>query len=210
LLKRQGSKLIALVGNVKSYLAEQSDYILNATVEAEADPNNLAPTCSTTATLALADALAICLIEQRGFTKDDFARFHPGGALGKKLYLKVKDVYLQHETPVVKESDDLKSVILEITSKRLGATAVVDDNGKIVGIVTDGDLRRMLHQRSDYNNLTAKDVLSTNPKVIEESAYAVKALTLMEDNNITQLIVVKNGELAGFIHLHDLLKEGLV
>lgn len=209
LLKRKGSKLVGLVGNTKSYLALNSDHVLNATVDKEACPNNLAPTSSTTATLALGDAVAVCLMELREFTKEDFAQRHPGGALGKKLYLKVNDIYPNNERPVVDENASLDQVILEISSKRLGATAVTS-NEKLVGVITDGDLRRMLKERKDFSILVAKDIMSHGPKTIDYNEYAAKALSVMQDNNITQIIIIKDEKVEGFVHLHDLLKEGLV
>jgi len=210
LLKRTGSKLVALIGKTDSYLAKHADFVLNATVEKEADPNNLAPTSSTTATLALGDALSVCLIEARNFGSEDFARYHPGGALGKKLYLTVTDIYSNNECPKVNEDATLEEVIFEISSKRLGATAVVNNEDKVVGIVTDGDIRRMLKGVIDVSKLGARDVMTANPKVADDGIYAVKALELMQQNNITQLIVVDHGTLKGFVHLHDLIKEGLV
>jgi arabinose-5-phosphate isomerase len=210
LLKRNGAKLIALVGNKDSYLAKQSDYVLDATIEKEACPNNLAPTTSTTAALAIGDALAICLIEARNFTSRDFARLHPGGSLGKKLYLKVSDICLNNETPVVTESASVEEVIYEISSRRLGATAVVNDKNDLTGIITDGDLRRMLKNFSNIAGIRAKDIMGKNPKTIDIDEYASEALNQMQNNNVTQLIVVKENKLAGFIHIHDLLKEGLL
>jgi arabinose-5-phosphate isomerase len=211
LLKQIGSQLIALVGNTQSYLAESADFILNATVEKEACPNNLAPTTSTTAALALGDALAVCLLESRNFTSEDFAKLHPGGALGKRLYLRVGDIYPMNECPTVKESANIQEIILEMTSKRLGATAVVDKEGRVVGIITDGDLRRMLKNFSDTQHLKANEIMSPNPKSIEPEEYAMNAMTLMREKNITQLIVVdKNKKILGFVHIHDLIKEGLV
>lgn len=210
LLKRSGNKLIALVGNVDSYLAQNSDYVLNATVEKEADPNELAPTTSTTAALAIGDALAVCLIEARKFTGEDFAKYHPGGSLGKQLYLLVDDVCVKNKIPVVKKDTKLKDVILEMTSLRLGATAVLNEDNSLAGIVTDGDLRRMLNKFDNIASLTANDIMSVSPKTIEKSEYAVAALNLMQNNNITQLVVVNNGALYGFLHLHDLIKEGIV
>jgi arabinose-5-phosphate isomerase len=217
LLKRRGSKLVALVSNINSYLAQQADYVLNATIGEEACPNNLAPTTSTTAHLALGDAVAVCLLELRNFSSQDFAQFHPGGALGKQLYLKVEDIFIQHELPLVRSDSPLKDVILEISSKRLGATAVVDDQQRLLGIVTDGDLRRMLQKETNLAKLTAADIMTRNPKTINRDEFAVLALQIMQQNNITQL-VVKDGDLpdgqagkvAGFVHLHDLLKEGIV
>jgi arabinose-5-phosphate isomerase len=209
LLKTGGNKLIALVGNIDSYLAQQADYILNSTVEKEACPNNLAPTSSTTAQLAMGDALAVCLLDYRGFSSKDFAKYHPGGALGKKLYLKVADISLQNQKPQVKPNDSIKSVILEISSKRLGATAVIDNN-ELVGVITDGDLRRMLESSNSIDNLKASDIMNKTPKKIEADELAVNAMQLLEKNNITQLIVTDKGKYHGFVHLHDLLKEGII
>jgi arabinose-5-phosphate isomerase len=209
LLKIGGNKLIALVGNTESYLAKQSDYILNSTVEKEACPNNLAPTSSTTAQLAMGDALAVCLLDYRGFSSKDFAKYHPGGALGKKLYLKVSDISSQNQMPQVKPDDSIKAVILEISSKRLGATAVID-NGNLVGVITDGDLRRMLEKSDSINDLTASDIMNKIPKRIEANELAINAMILLEQNNITQLIVTDKGKYHGFVHLHDLLKEGII
>jgi arabinose-5-phosphate isomerase len=209
LLKAGGNTLIALVGNIDSELATQADYILNCTVEKEACPNNLAPTSSTTAQLALGDALAVCLLEYRGFSKKDFAKFHPGGALGKKLYLKVSDIAAHNQKPQVQPNDSLKSVILEISSKRLGATAVVDKDN-LVGIITDGDLRRMLEKTESISKLKASDVMNKTPKNIEEAELAVNAMQLLEQHNISQLVVTKKGKYFGFIHLHDLLREGIL
>lgn len=209
LLKVGGNKLIALVGNIESYLAKQADYILNTTVEKEACPNNLAPTSSTTAQLAMGDALAVCLLDYRGFSSKDFAKYHPGGALGKKLYLKVSDISLQNQTPQVSPDDSIKSVILEISSKRLGATAVIDNN-ELVGVITDGDLRRMLENSDSIANLKASDIMNNTPKKIEADELAVNAMLLLEQNNITQLIVTDKGKYYGFVHLHDLLKEGII
>ena len=210
LLKRRGSKLVALVSNTKSYLAEQADYVLNATIAEEACPNNLAPTTSTTAHLAMGDALAVCLLELRNFTSEDFAKYHPGGALGKQLYLKVEDIIARHQLPLVKESAPLRDVILEISSKRLGATAVVNENSDLVGIVTDGDLRRMLQKESNIGALKASDIMTRSPKTIAKDEFAVKALQMMQENNITQLVVKDGEKVAGFVHLHDLLKEGII
>jgi arabinose-5-phosphate isomerase len=209
LLKTGGNKLIALVGNLDSYLAQQADYILNASVEKEACPNNLAPTSSTTAQLALGDALAVCLLDYRDFSKKDFAKFHPGGALGKKLYLKVSDIAIHNEKPQVKPDDSLKSVILEISSKRLGATAVVSGT-KLQGVITDGDLRRMLEKSKSLDKLKAADIMNAKPKSIEEQELAVNAMSIMEQHSISQLIVTKNGKYAGFLHIHDLIKEGIL
>ena len=209
LLKLHGSLLIAIVGNLNSYLARQADYIIDATVKKEACENNLAPTSSTTAQLVMGDALAVCLLECRGFTMNDFAKYHPGGALGKKLYLKVSDLYINNQVPKVKFNDDIRTVILEISSKRLGVTAVLDKE-KLVGVITDGDLRRMLEQTSDIRHITAKDIMSKNPKTIEPDTLVVKALNIMQNNNITQLLVLEKKKYLGVIHLHDILKEGII
>ena len=209
LLKNSGNKLIALVGNVDSYLAKEANYILNSTVEKEACPNNLAPTSSTTAQLAMGDALAVCLLDCRDFSSNDFAKYHPGGALGKKLYLKVGDISNQNQKPQVKSEDAIKTVILEISSKRLGATAVVD-NGNLVGVITDGDLRRMLEKSDSVANLKAAEIMNMNPKKIEADELAINAMQLLEQFNITQLIVTDKGKYHGFVHLHDLLKEGII
>lgn len=210
LLKRRGSKLVALVSNTNSYLAQHADYVLNATIAEEACPNNLAPTTSTTAHMAMGDALAICLLELRNFSSDDFAEFHPGGSLGKQLYLKVSDIYINNPQPKVSADSSLKDVIMEISSKRLGATAVVDKQNHLLGIITDGDLRRMLEKGGDINLLKAEDIMTRGPKTIDVDEFAVKALQIMQEKNITQLVVMNGNEVAGFIHLHDLLKEGIV
>jgi len=210
LLKRRGSKLVALVSNTNSYLAEQADFVLNATIAEEACPHNLAPTTSTTAHLALGDALAVCLLELRNFSSQDFAQFHPGGSLGKQLYLKVEDIFVQHQLPLVRPETLLKDVIIEISSKRLGATAVVDAQQKLLGIITDGDLRRMLQKETAITHLKAADIMTRSPKTIDRGEFAVSALQLMQQNNITQLIVKDGEKVAGFVHLHDLLKEGII
>lgn len=210
LLKRTGSKLIALVGNKDSYLATEADYILNATVEKEACPHNLAPTTSTTAAIAIGDALAICLIESRSFTSEDFAVFHPGGSLGKRLYLKVSDICANNALPCVKEDANVKQIIFEISSKRLGAAAVVNEKEQLTGVITDGDLRRMLDKYDDIAGILARDIMTKGPKTIDYDEYAVNALNLMQKMNITQLIAVKDSKVAGFVHIHDLLKEGLI
>ncbi len=210
LIKSMGNTIIALVGNTSSYLALQADYVINCTVNKEACPNNLAPTSSTTAQLVMGDALAVALLEYRGFTTEDFAKYHPGGALGKKLYLKVSDLTINNEKPSVSLEDNIKNTIIEITSKRLGAAAVVE-NKKIIGIVTDGDLRRMLQKNDDVFSLKAKDIMTVNPKTIYKDELAVNALQIMKKNNITQLLVTdENCEYYGVIHLHDLLKEGIL
>ena len=209
LLKRRGSKLIALVSKIDSYLAQQADYVLNATIGEEACPHNLAPTTSTTAHMALGDALAVSLLKMRDFSSSDFAEYHPGGALGKQLYLKVSDVILLQEKPMVMEDASIKDVIIEISSKRLGATAVIDKEENLLGIITDGDLRRMLQKENDITKLKAKDIMTRNPKIIAADEYAVKALQLMQQSSITQLVVTNDKKIAGFVHLHDLLKEGI-
>ena len=209
LLKHGNNKLIALVGNTDSYLSQQADFILNCTVEKEACPNNLAPTSSTTAQLVMGDALAMCLLNLRDFSSEDFAKFHPGGALGKRLFLKVYDISLQHPRPQVAPEDSVKSVIVEISSKRLGATAVMK-NDVLVGVITDGDLRRMLEKGNDYSDLCASDIMNVNPKIIEAEELAINAVKIMEQYSVSQLIVTNHGKYAGFIHLHDLLREGIV
>jgi len=210
LIKSRGTVLIGMVGKMDSYLAVQSDYVLNVTVEREACPNNLAPTTSTTATLVMGDALAVALLECRNFSSEDFAQLHPGGALGKQLYLRVNDLFLSNEKPMVAPEASVKDVILEISSKRLGAAAVIGKDGSLLGIITDGDLRRMLNTYDSFTNLTAKDIMTKSPKTIDAEEFAASAMTLMQSKNITQLIVMKENIFAGFIHIHDLLKEGIV
>jgi arabinose-5-phosphate isomerase len=210
LLKRRGSMLVALVSNTNSYLAQHADYVLNATIGEEACPHNLAPTTSTTAHLALGDALAISLLELRNFTSDDFAQFHPGGALGKQLYLKVSDIVVGNEVPMVRPDSPLKDVIIEISTRRLGCTAVVDQDQNLLGIITDGDLRRMLEKSIQLEGIQAADIMTPNPKAIANDEFAVKALQQMQENSITQLVVTVENKVKGFIHLHDLLKEGIV
>jgi arabinose-5-phosphate isomerase len=208
-LKQRGNKLIAMVGNVQSFLAQEADFVINCSVEHEACPNNLAPTNSSTAQLAMGDALAACLIEKRGFSSQDFAKYHPGGILGKRLYVKVVDLYKFNEVPLVEPNAPMPKVILEISGKRLGVTAVVEHN-KIVGAITDGDLRRMLERNPDYGHLTAQEVMTKNPKTITENTLAVEALNMMKKQNITNLFVVNDrGAYLGVIHLHDIIKEGI-
>lgn len=209
LLKLSVNILIAMVGNIDSYLARQADFVLDVSVKKEACPNNLAPTSSTTAQLAMGDALAVCLLESRGFSTSDFARYHPGGAIGKQLYLRVQDVCINNEVPRVKIGDSIKSVIVEITSKRLGATAVID-GAELKGIITDGDIRRMLFNNVEIENNNAADIMSANPRTIEKGALVSDALNMMRQNNITQLLVVDQGMYMGVIHLHDILKEGII
>lgn len=209
LLKLMGNKLVALVGNIDSYLAMQADLILDSTVGREACPNNLAPTSSTTAQLVMGDALAVALLECRGFTSGDFARYHPGGALGKRLYLRVADLYINNEKPVVTPGTGIREIILEISSKRLGCTAVVE-NENLEGIITDGDLRRMLQGSTDVSGLKATDILSRHPLTITPDSLVSDALDLMRSRNVTQLLVIDNGKYLGVIHLHDILKEGII
>ena len=210
LLRNFGNTLIGMAGNIKSYLATNCDILLNTTVLQEACPNNLAPTTSTTAQLVMGDALAVCLMEMKGFNSDDFAKFHPGGTLGKKLYLRVSDLILQNPKPSVQPTTPVKQVIMEITRNRLGAAAVLDEAGKITGIVTDGDLRRMLERSESMDVLTAKDIMSSAPKSITSDALAVEALELMRSKNISQLLVTDHEQYAGIIHLHDLIREGII
>ena len=209
ILKKAKNPLIAITGNMKSMLAEQANFVLNCFVEKEACPNNLAPTTSTTAQLVMGDALAVCLLKIRGFSSDDFAKYHPGGALGKKLYLTVKDLLTINEKPAVSLNSKIKKVIIEISEKRLGVTAVTENN-RIVGIITDGDLRRMLANTEDFSKLFAEDIMSKTPKTINIDAMAIEAMELMESNEISQLLVEDNEQYAGVIHLHDLIKEGII
>ena len=208
LLKSAGNKLIAMVGNRESYLAKHADYIINCSVEKEACPHNLAPTSSTTAQLAMGDALAVCLLECRDFKSEDFARFHPGGSLGKRLYLKAGDIAAQNQKPRVQAAETIRNVIIEISSKRIGAAVVLDDD-IIAGIITDGDIRRMMEKHEHINHLKASDIMSKHPKTIDAAELATVALEIMQQHNISQLIVTKSGSFEGFIHLHDLLKEGI-
>lgn len=208
LIKLRGNKIVAMVGNRQSYLASQADFILDVTVDEEAIPGSLAPTSSTTAQLVMGDALALILMRCRGFSSDDFAKFHPGGALGKQLYLRVKDLYVRNERPEVGPDDSLTQVIIEMTHKRLGA-AVVTENGRLLGIITDGDLRRMLMKYPDIEQVKAAQIMTSNPKTIDEDALVVDALHKMRENSITQLPVMRDGKYLGIIHLHDILKEGI-
>ncbi|MFK8267806.1 KpsF/GutQ family sugar-phosphate isomerase [Capnocytophaga cynodegmi] len=209
LLKRGNNKLIAITSNKNSVLGQQADCVLYAHVEKEACPNNLAPTTSTTAQLVLGDALAICLLEMKQFGSSDFAKYHPGGALGKRLYLKVSDIVANNQKPQVSPETDIKKVIVEISEKMLGATAVVDGQD-IIGVVTDGDIRRMLSKTDTITGLTAKDIMTANPKTIEANTLAIDALDVMETNKITQLLVTENNTYVGVIHLHNLVQEGLI
>ena len=230
LIKLRGNKIVAMVGNRQSYLASQADFVLDVTVDEEAVPGSLAPTSSTTAQLVMGDALALILMRCRGFSTDDFAKFHPGGALGKQLYLRVKDLYVRNERPEVGPDDSLTRVIIEMTHKRLGATVVTcrdvsrnvseEDNGNdhgdvsgnvstVVGIITDGDLRRMLMKYPNIEQVKAAQIMTSDPKTIDEDALVVDALHKMRENSITQLPVVHEGNYLGIIHLHDILKEGI-
>lgn len=210
LIRNLGNTVIGLVADEHSYLAKQADYRVLTPVSREACPNNLAPTTSTTVQLVMGDALAVCLLNMRGFTTTDFARFHPGGALGKKLYMRVSDLYKNNESPRVLPGDGIRSTILEISSRRLGATAVCEAGGQLLGIVTDGDIRRMLEKNESVDHLHAIDIMSANPKTVHPDEMAVKAFQIMESNSITQLIVAEDGIYKGIIHLHDILKEGIV
>ncbi|WP_189360858.1 KpsF/GutQ family sugar-phosphate isomerase [Algibacter mikhailovii] len=209
LIKSAKNKMIAITGNVESFLGKQADYVLNTFVEKEACPNNLAPTTSTTAQLVMGDALAVCLLKLRGFTSKDFAKYHPGGALGKKLYLRVHDISSANEKPQVTAETSIKDVIIEISNKMLGVTAVTE-NDKVIGIVTDGDLRRMLSTVPDFSKLKAKDIMGKNPICIDVDAMAVDALEIMENNDISHLLVEDNGKYKGVVHLHHLIKEGII
>jgi arabinose-5-phosphate isomerase len=210
LIKNFGNTLIAIVGNVDSFLAKQCDIVLNTTVTQEACPNNLAPTSSTTAQLVMGDALAICLMQLKGFQTDDFAKFHPGGTLGKKLYLRVSDLYIHNEKPGVLASQSLKEAIVEMTRKRLGVTAVVDKENNLLGIITDGDLRRMLEKTVAIDSVKVSDIMTSNPQTIEPDMLAVVALDILRKKEISQLVVADNKKYLGIIHIHDLIKEGLI
>jgi arabinose-5-phosphate isomerase len=210
LVRGFGNPLIGMVGNIQSVLARQSDIVLNTTVSKEACMNNLAPTSSTTVQMVMGDALAIALMEMRGFGTEDFARFHPGGTLGKRLYLRVQEVYVHNERPRVAVDTLLREVIIEITSKRLGATAVTDDNGLLLGIITDGDLRRLLEKEGVREGLRAEDIMTRNPKTVEEDALAVEALDLMRVHDITRLVVTNGTQYLGFIDLNNLIREGIM
>lgn len=209
LIKNGGNRLLAITSNKDSFLGQQADYVLNSYVEKEACPNNLAPTTSTTAQLVIGDALAICLLDLKGFSSKDFARYHPGGALGKKLYLRVSDIAAGNMKPQVSFTSNVKEVIVEMSEKMLGAVAITE-NDEIKGIITDGDIRRMLNKYDNISILTAKDIMSSNPKRIDYNAMAIDALDIMETNNISQLLVEKNGKYAGVIHIHNLIKEGII
>ena len=209
LLKQGGNKLVAMAGDKDSFLAKQADWLLDTTIDHEACPHNLAPTTSTTAQLAMGDALAVCLLECREFSSADFAKYHPGGSLGKRLYLTVGDLAAQNEKPFVSSAATVKEVIIEITRNRLGAVAVVDE-GKLNGIITDGDIRRMLNNNSTIDGLIAANIMTKSPKYIDKNELAVNALEILRVNNITQILVGTESKFEGFIHLHDLLKEGII
>ena len=210
LIKNFGNILIGMVGNMDSFLARQSEIVLNTTVDQEACPNNLAPTNSTTAQMVMGDALAVCLMEMNGFGSADFAKYHPGGALGKRLFLRVSDLASQNEKPAVSADAGIRNVIVEMTNKRLGVTAVVNNDNLIEGIITDGDLRRMLEKADSFGLLKAKDIMSKTPVTVEEDLLAVDALDIMKAKNISQLIVVNNAVYKGIIHIHDIIKEGII
>jgi arabinose-5-phosphate isomerase len=209
LLKRFGNKLIAITGNITSFLGKEADFVLNTYVDSEACPINLAPTNSTTAQLVMGDAIAVCLMEMKNFTAEDFAKYHPGGALGKKLLLRVSDMLDTTHKPIVAADSTIKNVIIEISEKRLGVTAVIE-NEEVIGIITDGDIRRMLNKTENISGLTAQEIMTKNPKTIKSTDMVSDALNILEDFSITQLVVVDNGEYKGVIHLHDILKEGII
>lgn len=209
LLKRFGNKLIAITGNTTSFLGKEADFVLNTYVVSEACPINLAPTNSTTAQLVMGDAIAVCLMEMKNFTAEDFAKYHPGGALGKKLLLRVSDMLDTTHKPFVAADSMIKNVIIEISEKRLGVTAVIE-NEKVIGIITDGDIRRMLNKTENISGLTAQEIMTKNPKTIKSTDMVSDALNILEYFSITQLVVVDNGEYKGVIHLHDILKEGII
>ena len=210
LIRRMGNKLVAMVSNVDSYLAQHSDYVIRATVDAEACPNNLAPTSSTTTQLVMGDALAVCLLKMRGFSPEDFAKYHPGGSLGKRLYLTVDDVFDKNLRPWVNPDETIQNTIINISQNRLGATVVLDADENLMGIITDGDVRRMVEKGGPLGDLRAKDIMSRNPKVVEKGELAVNAFSIMEKNKITSVIVLDEGKYAGLIHIHDVLREGIV
>ena len=209
-IKKFGNTLIAFVSNTDSFLAKQADYVIRTTVDSEACPNNLVPTSSTTAQLVMGDALAVSLLDARNFSDRDFAKYHPGGALGKQLYLRVDDLYKLNDAPKVWIDSKLKEIIIEISEKRLGATAVINERGDLAGIITDGDLRRMLVKINSLDNISAKDIMTANPKTVTPETYAINAFEMMRKNNITSLVVAKGHKYLGIVHLHDMLKEGFV
>ena len=210
LVKRRGNLLLGMVANKESYLGVQARYVLHTPVSREADPNNLAPTASTTAQMALGDAIATALLALRGFSPEDFAQFHPGGALGKQLYLRLSDIYPSNEKPAVGPEDTIRRAIIEMTSKRLGVTAVIDEENMLIGIITDGDLRRMLERNGDLDALRARDVMTPSPIALPPDTLAAEAFDLMRRRSITQVIVAEGGHYLGMVHLHDLIREGLI
>lgn len=212
LIKNFGNPIIAMVGQLQSFLAKQANYLLNTTVPQEACPNNLAPTSSTTAQMVMGDALAVCLMEMRGFNGADFAKFHPGGNLGKRMYLRVKDLYIQNQKPAIGPAAVLKEIILSISGSRLGVTSVVDEQNRVLGVITDGDLRRMLEKESELTTVKAENIMTRQPKQVAPEAMAIQALDLLRKHDITQLVVVDPAtqEYLGILHLHDLIKEGLL
>lgn len=210
LIKNFGNTLIAITGNLNSFLAKEANLILNTTVDAEADPNNLAPTTSTTAQLVMGDTLAVCLLKLKGFTSNDFAKYHPGGALGKQLYLRVGEISSKNPQPQVSKDDKIMDALLTISSNRLGATAVTSKNGTIIGIITDGDIRRMVQQQKNWEKIAVAEVMSKNPKTIDANELAVNALSIMRTHSISQLIVTDSGKYVGILHIHSLLNEGIL
>jgi len=210
LINNFGNILIGMVGNLESFLALNSTLVLNTTVQQEACPNNLAPTSSTTAQMVMGDALAVCLMEMKGFKSNDFAKYHPGGILGKKLYLRVADLANKNEKPAVLPTATIKEVIVEMTNKRLGTTVVVSNDNKVLGIITDGDLRRMLERENDFTNIIAENIMTANPQKITENSLATEAMQILQQQNITQLVVEDDGKYFGIIHLHDLIGEGII
>lgn len=210
LIRRMGNKLVAMVSNVESYLAQHSDYVIRATVDQEACPNNLAPTSSTTTQLVMGDAIAVCLLKMRGFSPEDFAKYHPGGSLGKRLYLRVDDVFDKEVRPHVSPDETIQNSIINISQHRLGATVVLGEDDALLGIITDGDVRRMIEKGKPLDTLRAKDIMSRNPKVVERGELAVNAFSIMEKNKITSVVVLDEGKYVGLIHIHDVLREGIV
>ena len=210
LIRRMGNKLVGMVSNVDSYLAQHSDYVIRATVDEEACPNNLAPTSSTTTQLVMGDALAVCLLKMRGFSPEDFAKYHPGGSLGKRLYLRVEDVIDKDVRPSVSPDETIQNTIINISQNRLGATVVLDSDNNLMGIITDGDVRRMVEKGEPLSSLKARDIMSRNPKVIGKGDLAVNAFSIMEKNKITSVVVLDEGKYVGLIHIHDVLREGIV
>ncbi|MBE6243905.1 MAG: KpsF/GutQ family sugar-phosphate isomerase [Bacteroidales bacterium] len=211
LIARMGNKIIAMVSSVDSFLAQHADYIVRATVDKESDPNNLAPTSSTTTQLVMGDALAVCLLQKRGFSQEQFALYHPGGSLGKRLYLRVSDVMDLNVRPVVGMNESIQNTIINISQNRLGATVVLDGKGELQGIITDGDVRRMVEKGIHVGDkIVAKDIMSRHPKQIDINDMAVNAFNMMQKNKITSVVVMKEGRYVGLVHIHDILREGIV